>query len=226
MSQTMNRSQRRANLQKKKSTPQSSDYSQDLNSVSKLSPPSTPDLKDLSNLAETFPPLGSPLSQLSEKEDQQSPISTGEALIPEKVRSPKFAKLEKDLARAQGSIGLSIMIFSPQDGMVLLQRAVIMAARLVDVAEKNAQFAKILFAITEGEVYSALALEVAAMAGAILANHGVDIPGWIKRKFMGEDNNAENTQQDQTVNNSTGAQTARDQFITPDQWFTQALGNA
>ncbi len=62
------------------------------------------------------------------------------------------------------------------DGMVLIQHAPSLAERLTDVARDNEQVYKVLVFLMSSSVYGALLLEVAGIAMAIAANHGVNVP--------------------------------------------------
>lgn len=132
-------------------------------------PPLTADTLKSINTSE----LNAMLQQVNQ--DQQSHTGTTEVEFPEKVRTPKFKALHKGLLEGFAGVGMMLAMLSPDDGMVFVARAESLADRWTDVAEKNESVYKALNSILQGEVYTALALEMLAVGSAIAKNHGFNI---------------------------------------------------
>ncbi len=126
----------------------------------------------------------------------------------------KYVKLQGDLTEFVASIGGGILILGmarqsetlQADSMVLMQHAEGLAEKLTNVARENDQVYKALAFLVSSSVYGALAMEVAAIAMGIAANHGVNVPGL--------PGSASTPNVYETLD-SAGMPTA----MTPDQWF-------
>jgi hypothetical protein len=95
-----------------------------------------------------------------------------------------------------GGIGMIVFTLQQEDGQVIIAHSESLAEKLVDVARTNEQFYKILISITQGSAWGALLLESAAITGALLANHGIDL-GAMMRNRMGKRHAAEQEQSNQ-----------------------------
>jgi hypothetical protein len=96
----------------------------------------------------------------------------------------KYTKLQDQLKDSIASMGGGLLIFGmarqsetlQADSMVLIQHAEPLAAKLTDVARENEAVYKALSFLMSSSVYGAILVEVAGIAMAIAANHGVNVP--------------------------------------------------
>lgn len=89
-------------------------------------------------------------------------------------RLDKFAKMEQDFLDQFVSAGASLAFLSPEDGAVILEHSDSLSQRLVGLARQNPKVYAAFKRYLEGSVYLLLGQEVATIAFAIMANHGIN----------------------------------------------------
>lgn len=101
-------------------------------------------------------------------------------------KQDRFARLEEGFRDQFTMIGVTVTAFNEADGLVIVGRADPLSKRLVGVARQNPAVYKALKKYMDGSAYMMLAEEVAVLALAIAANHGVNPVGWLIDKLKGK----------------------------------------
>jgi hypothetical protein len=99
-------------------------------------------------------------------------------------RDYKYNRLKGQLAEQVAGIGM-LMYLMPKtqaDGQVIMEHADSLTDKLVAVSKENEQVYKALSFLVTGTVWTSLSMEVMAIAGAILKNHGVSPMDLLKKK--------------------------------------------
>lgn len=112
----------------------------------------------------------------------------------EKPKRPdRFQKLEEGFTGQFAQLGMVIMAFSADDGLVIVNRSNHLAARLADVARVNPAVYKALSRYLKESAYINLATELATISLALLANHGINPIGALMAKMgkKADDGNSE-----------------------------------
>lgn len=150
--------------------------SQPLNSAAD---PNTVDLPDLTDLLKSSQNQNPPTSGSG---SQGASKSSG-------GRNYKFDKLRGSLQEQIAGLGMLLYLIpkTQADGQVVMEHAETLAARLVDCAKENEQMYKALVFLVTGTVWTALGMEVAAIVGALLKNHGVNPLDIFKKKAANGD---------------------------------------
>lgn len=153
-------------------SPQSNPSSQTSPDVSTIT--SGPDMSNLPDLSQL----------LSQNQNQNPPISGSAKSGNKGGRNYKYDKLHDALIEQIGGVGLllSILPKTQADGQVILLHSESLADRLIACAKENESFYKVLVMVTTGTVWTALSMELVAIVGAILKNHGVNPLAFIAKK--------------------------------------------
>lgn len=95
--------------------------------------------------------------------------------------------MHDDLVENIAGLGMIVCTMHEADGLVIISRADPLATKIVALAKQNPAVYKALKKMLEGSVYTALALEVGAIANAIMANHGINVMAMTTGLFRPKD---------------------------------------
>lgn len=159
----------------------------------------SPGLKSsLPPLSNEFKPLlvSTPINSSTDHIENTIPkndTGTSEGLdIPEKVRSAKIRKLEKECVERLHEIAGLLALFSPNDAMVIIERSERLADKTAEVAENNAQFYAVVSKMVSAGPVMLLIAEIVGITSAIASNHDMNpVEKFVKKrleKMNGKDN--------------------------------------
>lgn len=181
MSQSPNRASRRAAQRQKSpnSALPSSNRTQPLTNSASSLPELTAESMDtngdtLSNPL-PFPPNLPPMNATGISDQSEN-------AKPEK-RKDRFDKMRDDLTEQFAGLGLTVYMVNQPDGQTLLQHAESLAGKLTNVAKQNKAVENAIKKYLAGSVYTVLALEVSAIAQALMKNHGFDPMARLAERF-------------------------------------------
>jgi len=95
---------------------------------------------------------------------------------PKKLKNVPYkshSQLESDISGFYGLLGMALLPFNANDGMIIMTNAEKLAISVMGVAKRNKRFRDTLVRLTTITVYGALIASHASVAIAILQNHEI-----------------------------------------------------